>query len=416
MAWAAGDAQPDVSDAILIVDDARANLVAYRAALESLGRDIVTAASGREAVRLFERRQFSLLLIDVRMPDLDGFATVALLREQLYKLTPVIFITGDSDAAAMQRAYEFGAVDYLVKPVPPGILRGKVRNLLVMYDQGMELERRAALMMEQHARIVEADALLQRKDTNIGILAHDLRNPLTAITTGTDLLARLPETSEKARRIVERVNRSARRMTVLIRDILDYTRGRLGGGIQLKRQPTDLAALSQAVVDEIRAGYPAAQIEVETAGRLTGDWDPARIEQALSNLLANAVQHGGTKVRLVASGEDREDVVVTVRNGGEPIPAEQLAGVFDPFKKGDRNPNGLGLGLFIVREIAHAHRGSVAVTSDDHGTVFTFRLPRRTSGEETRNDARTDARNDAREGGRELSPQAELPSSALLSV
>ena len=182
---------------------------AYRAALESLGREIVTATSGNEATQLLGHQQFSLLLIDVRMPGLDGFATVELLRHQLHKLTPVIFITGDTDDATMRRAYEFGAVDYLVKPVSPEILRGKVRNLLVLYDQGIELEKRAALLMEQHQRILEADALLQRKDTNIGILAHDLRNPLAAITTSADLLARYPAGSDKAHRI-DRADQSQR--------------------------------------------------------------------------------------------------------------------------------------------------------------------------------------------------------------
>jgi signal transduction histidine kinase len=377
----AGDFQATAAHAILVVDDARANLVAYRAALEPLGREIVTATSGNEALELLGHQQFSLLLIDVRMPGLDGFATVELLRHQLNKLTPVIFITGDTDDAAMRRAYEFGAVDYLVKPVPPEILRGKVRNLLVLYDQGIELEKRAALLTEQHQRIVEADALLQRKDTNIGILAHDLRNPLAAIATSADLLARLPSGSDKAHRMVERINRSARRMTVMIRDILDYTRGRLGGGIPLRRQPTDLAAISRSVVDEIRAGHPIARIDVETAGRLTGYWDPARIEQALSNLIANAVQHGGPDIRLLASGEEPDDVVVTVRNSGQPIPGDQLATVFDAFKKGETSPGGLGLGLFIVREIVQAHEGTVAVTSSAEGTTFSFRLPRWTAGE-----------------------------------
>jgi len=362
--------------AILIVDDAPANLFAYRAALESLDREIVTAASGEEATQLLARQPFSLLLIDVRMPGMDGFATVAHLRDQLHELTPVIFITGVGDEATTRRAYEFGAVDYLVKPVPVEILRGKVRNLLALYDQGIELERRAALLTEQHRRILEADALLQRKDTNIGILAHDLRNPLAAIVTGAHMLALLPDSSDKTRRIAERVRRSADRMTAMIRDILDYTRGRLGGGIPLKRQPTDLGALSQQVIDEIRAGHPAARIEVEMAGKLTGQWDPARIEQALSNLIANAVQHGGPDVRFVAAEEEPDSVVVTVRNGGRPIPEVLLPTLFDAFKKGDDNPTGLGLGLFITREIVQAHQGSIAVTSSAEGTVFTFRLPR----------------------------------------
>jgi len=379
MASVAGQLLTEAPHAILIVDDAATNLVAYRAALELLGREIVTASSGPEAIALLGRRQFSLLLIDVRMPGMDGFATVELLRDQLHNLTPVIFITGNSDPASMQRAYEFGAVDYLVKPVPAEVLRGKVRNLLVIYDQGIELERRATLLMEQHARILEADGLLQRKDTNIGILAHDLRNPLAAITTGAALLARLPDASEKCQRIVGRINRSARRMADLIRDIVDYTRGQHGGGLSLNRQPSDLAEISRSVVDEIRASHPSARIEVETVGKLTGEWDPAKIEQALSNLLANAVQHGGPNVRLIASGEDREHVEVTVWNSGHPIPQERLSEVFDAFKKGDTNATGLGLGLFIVREIAQAHLGSVAVTSDAGGTVFTFRLPRNNS-------------------------------------
>jgi signal transduction histidine kinase len=361
--------------AILVVDDAPANLVAYRAVLEPLGRAIVTVASGGEAVQLLQHRQFSLLLIDVHMPGLDGFATVELLRHQQHKLTPVIFITGETDDLAMRRAYEFGAVDYLVKPVPPEILRGKVRNLLVLYDQGIELEKRSALLMEQHQRLLEADAAMRRKDTNIGILAHDLRNPLAAIATSADLLARFHSSPEQTRRTVDRIHRSARRMTALIRDILDYTRGQLGGGIPLKREPTDLAAISRMVVDEIRAGYPVARIEVETAGKLTGHWDPARIEQALSNLIANAVQHGGPDVRLVASGE-QDDVVVTVHNGGQPIPREQLATVFDAFKHVNGAQSGLGLGLFIVREIVHAHEGTVAVTSSAEGTIFSLRLPR----------------------------------------
>jgi two-component system, sensor histidine kinase and response regulator len=363
--------------AILVVDDAPTNLVAYRAALESLGREIVTATSGGEAIQLLGRQQFSLLLIDVRMPGMDGFATVELLRGQLQRPTPVIFITGAGDAATMRRAYHFGAVDYLVKPVPADILRGKVRNLLALYDQAIELEKSAALLMKQHQRIAEADALLQRKDTNIGILAHDLRNPLAAIVTGLNLLGRLPETSERGHRTLERINRSALRMAMMIRDILDYTRGRLGGGIPLNREPTDLALISRSVVDEICAGHPTVHIEVETAGLLTGDWDAARIEQALSNLIANAVQHGGRDVRLIASGEEPDDVVVTVRNGGAPIPEAKIPTLFDGFAKGDDNPAGLGLGLFIVREIIQAHEGSVTVTSSAEGTAFTFRLPRR---------------------------------------
>jgi len=362
---------------LLVVDDSRANLFAYGAALESLGREVATAQSGEEAVRLLRLRQFALLLIDVHMPGMDGFATVELLRGQLHRLTPVVFVTGNSEDESMRRAYEFGAVDYLVKPVSPEVLRGKVRNLVALYDQGIELERRATLLQEQHAKLAEAHAQLRKQDTNIGVLAHDLRNPLDAVVTGVNYLARLPGLPEKGQRTIERVNRSAQRMATMIRDILDFTRGRLGGGIPLNCAPADLAAISRAAVEEIQTAHPTASIEVETAGRLTGAFDAARIEQAMSNLLGNAVRHGSGSIKLIASGAERDHVVVTVRNEGAPIPEEQLAHIFEPFKKGDKSPAGLGLGLFIVREIVRAHDGSVEVTSSPAGTSFTFRLPRR---------------------------------------
>ena len=168
---------------LLLVDDSPNNLIAYRAVLEPLGHEIVEALSGAEAVRLLAGRQFALLLIDVRMPGIDGFETVELLRRELKRTTPVVFVTGAPDDHAMRRAYEFGAVDFLVKPVDPDIVRGKVRNLLALSEQAIELERRAALLMHQQQQLAEANAVARRQDTNMGVLAHDLRNPLNAIIT-----------------------------------------------------------------------------------------------------------------------------------------------------------------------------------------------------------------------------------------
>jgi signal transduction histidine kinase len=110
-------------------------------------------------------------------------------------------------------------------------------------------------------------------------------------------------------------------------------------------------------------------------------WDPARLEQALSNLIANAVQHGGPEIRLFAFEQGSDDVVVSVQNGGEPIARDALATVFEAFQKGNGSPGGLGLGLFIVREIIEAHEGTVDVTSSEEGTTFSFRLPRGTAGD-----------------------------------
>jgi len=363
--------------ALLLVDDSPANLIAYRAVLEPLGHELVEASSGLEAVRLLAVRQFALLLIDVRMPDIDGFGTVELLRRQLKRATPVVFVTGAGDDQAMRRAYEFGAVDYLVKPVDPNILRGKVRNLLALYEQGIELERRAALLLQQQQQLAEANAIARRQDTNMGVLAHDLRSPLHAIVTGTHLLRRVPALPDQAQRIADRIDRSAQRMGMMIRDILDFARGRLAGGIPLSRQAVDLATLCREIIDEVQAAYPAARIEIHLEGELGGSWDRARVEQALSNLVVNAIQHGTGDVVLTLSGRARDHVVVTVRNDGPAIPAEQLPNLFDAFHRGDRSPAGLGLGLFIVREIVRAHEGMIDVaSSSSEGTTFRMRLPR----------------------------------------
>jgi signal transduction histidine kinase len=368
--------QAPVQLALLLVDDVPANLIAYRAVLEPLGHELVEATSGVDAVRLLAGRQFALLLIDVRMPGVDGFETVELLRRELRRATPVIFVTGAGDDWTMRRAYEFGAVDYLVKPVDPDILRGKVRNLLALSEQGIELERRAALLMQQQQQLAEANAVARRQDTNMGVLAHDLRNPLNAIVTGTNLLRRVPALPDQAQRIADRIDRSAQRMGLMIRDILDFARGRLGGGIPLNRQAVDLAALCREIIDEVQTAYPAARIEVRVDGDLRGSWDRARIEQALSNLVINAIQHGVGDVVLTLSARAQDHVVVSVRNDGRAIPAEQLPNLFDAFHRGDRSPAGLGLGLFIVREIVRAHAGTIDVASSPEGTTFTMRLPR----------------------------------------
>jgi signal transduction histidine kinase len=301
-----------------------------------------------------------------------------MLRQQLRRATPVIFVTGAGDDDDMRRAYEFGAVDYLVKPVNADVLRGKVRNLIALYEQGLELERRAALLLQQQDRLIEAGLVARRQDTNIGIVAHDLRNPLGVVTMAAHTLRNLPDLPPQARKLGERIDRSANRMALMISDILDFTRGHLGGGIPVSTQPIDFDVVSRSIVEEVAAAHSTANIEIQVSGDLRVSWDRARVEQALSNLLANAVQHGrGNKATLLIVGDDPNELVVQVHNEGDPIPPDQIPTLFEAFRKGTKSPAGLGLGLFIVREIARAHGGDVEVESSIGGTTFTMRLPRR---------------------------------------
>ncbi|MEZ0267829.1 MAG: ATP-binding protein [Phycisphaerae bacterium] len=223
------------------------------------------------------------------------------------------------------------------------------------------------------------------RETFLAILGHDLRNPLNAVSMSAELLATgddvHPETLDAARRIASAADVMAR----MISDLLDYTRTRLGAGLPVERAPVDAAALARAVVDEFRAGHPDRAITLTTAGDPRGDWDALRLRQAISNLLANALQHGddgaAVAVHLAGTGGG---IGLSVHNGGRPIPASALPTLFDPLVRGTvadspahRRPGSIGLGLYIVREVATAHGGTIDVTSTaDAGTTFTLCLPR----------------------------------------
>jgi PAS domain S-box-containing protein len=216
----------------------------------------------------------------------------------------------------------------------------------------------------------------QAREQFIGILGHDLRNPLGAILMGVELLGDLPAPYAGT---VARVGRSAHRIEVMIRDLLDFARGRLAGGIPVAPRSCDLRVVCDEVVQEMAQAHPDRAIAFEAAGDLRGEWDPDRVEQLVSNLVGNAVSHGTGPVRVTGRGDGNE-VVLTVHNRGVPIPAEVIPTLFEPFTRpsasGARG-KGLGLGLYIASEIVQAHRGTLSVTSTSNaGTTFTVAWPR----------------------------------------
>jgi signal transduction histidine kinase len=217
------------------------------------------------------------------------------------------------------------------------------------------------------------------RDQFIGVLSHDLRTPLGAVTAGAALLAVPEDNPERRGRVVTRIMNSAQRMERMIGDLLDLTRTRLGGSLPLTRRPSDLQQVCEEAVIEIRAARPDAVLRLKANGDLRGEWDADRLEQAVSNLVANAIQYGdGTPITL--TGQDQgNSVTLTVHNGGPPIPAEVLAHVFEPLARGraDGAAHSIGLGLFIARAIVSAHGGHINVTSSkDTGTTFTIALPK----------------------------------------
>jgi signal transduction histidine kinase len=233
---------------------------------------------------------------------------------------------------------------------------------------------------EHTAQLVDRERQLRGtarfREEFIGVVGHDLRNPLSAITTAAHLLMKRARLEPADTVLAQRVLGSADRMSRMIDDLMDFARGRLGGGIPLRRALVDLHALCRDVVEEAQTAHGRV-IHLEQHGRPCGYWDADRLAQLVSNLVGNAVQHSGrdTAVRVMAKADDG-DAVVSVNNVGS-IPEPQLARIFEPFRRGERpRSEGLGLGLYIVERIVEAHGGSIGVASTAAGgTTFEVRLP-----------------------------------------
>jgi signal transduction histidine kinase len=226
------------------------------------------------------------------------------------------------------------------------------------------------------ANLLDARTAAEVREQFIAVLGHDLRNPLASIGAGTQLLQKTP-LDEKARLIVALMDQSVARMAALIANILDFARGRLGGGLTLTRSDAPLEPVLRQVIAELQATHPGRAIDAEFHMTQPVVADSSRIGQLLSNLLGNALTYGakGELVGVKATTNGR--FVLAVCNKGAPIPAATMTRLFQPFARGDvrREQQGLGLGLYIASEIARAHGGTIDVASSAEETCFTFSMP-----------------------------------------
>ena len=237
----------------------------------------------------------------------------------------------------------------------------------------------------EKAALAEKARIQEFQERFIAVLGHDLRNPLSAIDMGTALLRqRVDETKDQATtRVLDRMKASSRRMTRMIEQILDLTRSRLAGGLEMNPESIDLSRTIVSIAEELRTAHPDRAIEVQAPSSMIGTWDLDRLEQVFSNLIGNAVAYGpaGRPVQ-VSVDENGGSVSVSVHNDGPPIPDALRVELFSPFRRGARDSKtaetaGLGLGLYISREIVLAHGGEIDVHSTStEGTTFRVTLPR----------------------------------------
>lgn len=225
----------------------------------------------------------------------------------------------------------------------------------------------------------------QSQNMFLAILGHDLRNPLGTVVTGSSFLMQAVDIPPKYILVATRMFNSAKRMSKLINDLIDFTRTHLGPGIPIRVKQGSLVAVCEEVVNELRTFHPEQLIELQVPPQLDAIFDDSRVAQVLSNLIGNAIQYGGADAPVtVCLTSNDDDIAITVNNHGRTIAPDKISGIFDPMVRIAASVNAdytertsLGIGLYISREIVHAHGGQLDVTSNaEHGTTFTVTMPR----------------------------------------
>lgn len=395
---------------ILVVDDHPANLVAIEVALGDLAGQVVKAQSGDAALRFLLDRDFAVILLDIRMPYMDGFETARFIRERpRSRHTPILFMTAASrDDGEALAAYHLGAADFLSKPIIPAVLRAKVRVFVDLHERTQELIRQAQRIREheQHelrrrtedarerwqakamrqrmARMAEVD---RRKDRFLGVLSHELRTPLTSITLAVALLrSRMASLSEvevdhTTQQTANILDRQAKHLSRLIEDLLDVSRinaGKIGlrkGRVAIVDVVEQAVAISRPLIQE-RGHDLCVELPVSPVW-VNGDL--VRLVQVVSNLLNNAARYTdpGGRIELRCTHDD-ERLELRVRDNGRGIGSKVLGSIFEPFvqERAAASP-GLGLGLSIVKELVEQHDGEVTAASEgaSKGAEFVVRLP-----------------------------------------
>lgn len=365
--------------ALLIVDDIADNLIALEAALEPLGHRIVTAHSGEEALRYLLKDEFAAVVLDVQMPGLDGFETAEAIRgRERTSGIPIIFLTAiGREHEHHMRGFSAGAVDYLLKPVDPELLRAKVGVFVRLRTIELELRAKSEELERRAADLARSNADL---DQFASVVSHDLLDPVNVISGYLELLRdRLgPSLEGEPAAWVERITGCAQRVHSLVQDLLEYSRAASAGAAS-GRSSVNLADAAADAMDNL-----ASLISSQGEGGSTVDI-PAQLPsvsvnrnelgRVFQNLIANAVQHGGRPVHVAVSAvQDNGEVTVRVSDDGTGLAPDQMQRVFGMFERaGDQGPQPrTGLGLAICRRIVNRAGGRIWMEPNEAAGVSVF--------------------------------------------
>ena len=372
---------------ILLVDDRADKLLALETVLASLGQNLVLARSGTEALRLLLQNEFALIVLDVSMPDMDGFETAALIRQRpRCELVPIIFVSAvNYSDTHLSRGYSLGAVDYILAPIVPEILRAKVSFFIELHKKNQLLQRQTGLETEliraQVAR-EQAEAANNAKDRMLAMLSHELRTPLTPVLLASSILSEMPSVPDEIRDELKTIARNIELEARLIDDLLDATQLNLEK-FSLMLEMIDVNTLIHSALKICSQEIAAKKLTVhcDLAATENSIWaDPARLQQVFWNVIKNAIKFtpsNGT-ISLHSNTPQNGRIRLEVIDSGIGITASALSKIFDPFEQaGQKGLGGLGLGLAISKGIIELHGGEISAFSSGpgHGATFIIELP-----------------------------------------
>jgi signal transduction histidine kinase len=366
----------------LLVDDLEGNLVSLEALLQRDGLVLLKANSGKQALELLLQYEVALALLDVQMPDMDGFELAELMRgTERTRRVPIIFLTaGNADRQRRFRGYEAGAVDFLHKPIEADILRSKADVFFELYRHQQQVAKQRDELKLATEALKDAD---RRKDEFLATLAHELRNPLAPIGNGLKVLRMSPD-EDVAHQVQEMMERQLNHLVRLIDDLLDVSRVSQGK-IDLRKEQITVQAALQAAIEASR------QIIEERKHTLTLQvpdeplWlnaDLTRMAQIISNLLNNSAKYTpeGGKI-LLSIRQANNEIIISVSDNGLGISRDMLPKIFDLFTQVDvnleRTQGGLGIGLSLVKRLVEMHGGTIHAESKgiNYGSTFIIRIP-----------------------------------------
>ncbi|HUH17595.1 hybrid sensor histidine kinase/response regulator [Albibacterium sp.] len=365
---------------ILIVDDKPENLVSLRGFLEHNNFSVDSASSGEEALRKVLKTVYSLIILDVQMPGMDGFEVAeTILDYSKAKDTPILFLSAvNIDKEFITRGYQSGAVDYITKPFDPDILLLKVKTFNRLFEQNNQLKK---IQKSLKKEIEQRKLLEKKKDEFISIASHELKTPLTSMRGYIQLLERLikKENNEDLKTYISKASFQINKLGDLVSDLLDIS-NMDSGKMKFNLRPFPFQDMLNNAIENIQHIFPEHTIIQKGSADLIYLGDEMRLEQVVINYLTNAIKYSPDKREIQVESIITEDALeIHVTDLGIGISQELQEQLFEKFFRVEESSNrfqGLGIGLYICREIIHRHNGVCGVNSQlGNGSTFYFKLP-----------------------------------------